>query len=202
MSTSPIVHLANAAGGPCCGMLTGTASSELAAVTCWRCNLIAARQALSRALLRGLGERRRAAGAALLALLMVLVSFAPRAAAEDSELGPIKDPFPPAKKEKPVDPCAAPCREVNAKRKACSKATAACESAYREARAACKKACDSAARSARCGGDESCQSTVDSQNKLCCASCETASYELSACAEKDRVCGDYIAARDDTSCRC
>jgi hypothetical protein len=198
-----VVHLANVGGGPACGSLIGVVTSLPDAVTCWRCGLRLARETLSRGVLRVLSKGRDAAGLAGLVLVLLALFALPTARAEDAELGPIKDPFPSSPPKKPpADPCVATCRNIRAKERACTKATAACENAYAEARKACRKACDAAARANQCGDDDGCKSTVEQQRQACTSSCDSASYELSACADKDRVCGEWIAARDDTSCQC
>lgn len=43
---------------------------------------------------------------------------------------------------------------------------------------------------------------VDDQNKSGCSACDSASYELESCTDKDSICGAYVSARDTTSCRC
>jgi hypothetical protein len=143
---------------------------------------------------------------ARLALLLALVlTSSPALSEDDQPSDELKNPFPstPSKKpEKPVAPCASTCQDVRVKKRACDKASSACDSAYKEAKRNCKKACDEAARTAPCGGDPDCLRIVDEQNKSCCSECDRTSYDLAACSEKDSLCSSYVSARDSTECRC
>lgn len=137
--------------------------------------------------------------------LASVLASSPAFPEDDQPSDELKNPFapsPPKKPEKPVDPCTSTCQDVRAKKKACDKASSACDSAYKEAKRNCKKACDEAARTAPCGGDPDCLRIVDDQNKSCCSECDRTSYDLAACTEKDSVCSAYLSARDSTECRC